>query len=42
MPNRGTAVTTLAIITFWKLHENICHLKFMKNDYVHLLGHHTD
>lgn len=38
MLNIGIAVTTLAIISFWKLCQNICRLKFMKNDYVHLLG----
>lgn len=26
-------------MSFWKLRQNICHLKFMKNVYVYLLGH---
>lgn len=41
--NKGTTVTTLTTVSFWKLHQNICHLKFAKkNVYVYLLGHLTD
>lgn len=32
--NKETAVTTLIIISFYMLHQNTCHFKFMKNAYI--------
>lgn len=40
--NKGAAIITFTTITFYKLHQNICHLKIMKNVYVYLLGYLTN
>lgn len=40
--NKRTAVTTFTILSIWKLHQDICHLKFTKNVYVYFLGHLTN